>query len=209
MAVVYILLGLVGLILLILLTPLYARVSYDGKLRVKLWVWGIPVTLLPSGESPSDKIPKKRSRKGEKSSKKEELAAQFRQDGVEATLRFLGEAARIAMGAVGRLLRCITVDKLLLEMRIAADDAADTAVRYGQVCGVLYPTLSALSGPVRVKKQSLRVEPNFLVEKSDVRLDVRLHVAVYRLAAAALWLLWRLIMLKTLDDSKEVVQHGK
>ena len=209
MAVVYILLGLVGLILLILLTPLYARVSYDGELRVKLWVWGIPVTLLPSGESPSDKIPKKRSRKEEKSSKKEELAAQFRQDGVEATLRFLGEAARIAMGAVGRLLRCITVDKLLLEMRIAADDAADTAVRYGQVCGVLYPTLSALSGPVRVKKQSLRVEPNFLVEKSDVRLDVRLHVAVYRLAAAALWLLWRLIMLKTLDDSKEGVQHGK
>ncbi len=211
MAVVYGLLGLLTILLLVLFVPVCGRVRYDGQLCVRLRVWGIPITLLPASpeEKEETKASRPKSKKKKASSKKEELVALFCEDGVEGTLRLLGRLAALAGRTVGRVLRAVTVDKLELELLIAAEDAADTAVRYGQVCGVLYPALAAISGLVRVKRQHLRVEPNFLVEKSDARLDVRLHIAVYRLVAAGLWLLWRLLFLKISEENKEVMHHGE
>ncbi len=207
------LLALAALILAALLVPVYARITYDGAWRVCLRVWGVPITLLPAPDKPPKAgKPKKKPRQADTPSKKEELLALFRQDGLEGTLRFLSEVAGLATKSTSRVLRAVTVDRLTLEMLIACGEAADTAVRYGQVCSVLYPALAAISGPVKVRRQHLRVEPNFLMDASDVRLDIRLHMAVYRLAGTGLWLLWRLLLLKNSDDTdnmKEDMEHGK
>jgi hypothetical protein len=109
------------------------------------------------------------------------------------------------------VLRSITVDKLALELIISDGDADTTAIRYGQVCGVLYPTLTAIAGVVKVRKRAVRAEPNFLMDKSTVRADVRLHVWVYRLLGAAIVLLVKFLLLKDTDliTEKEEANHGK
>lgn len=203
MAAVYGLLGLLLLLLLVILlllvVPVYGRIVYDGALRVRVRVLGIPVTLLPTKpkSAPAKKSPKKKKKPaGEKDQKSagsklrglgEELSRSFREDGVTATLDTLGRLARLAGQAAGGVLRACTVDRLRLELRISTGDAADTAVRYGQVCAALYPSLAVLSHAVRVRRRQVRVEPNFLQESSDARLDVRLHIAVWRV----LWALLR------------------
>ena len=131
-----ILVAVTALIAAALLVPVYARVRYDGTLTVRVRVWGIPITLLPSDEveeadKPTAPIQQKKPSKA--AALKRELARSFREDGVGATLHYLGELGMMASRAVGKLLRAVTVDGLRLEMRISAADAADTAVRYGQV----------------------------------------------------------------------------
>ncbi len=205
---VYILLGLLATVALVLLVPIYGRVVYDGEqLRVRVRVLGVPITLLPRPEKarPDTGDKPRRTGKGKKTtpSKWQELTQMFREDGPAATLHYLTELARLAGQAVGRLLRAVTVDKLQLELLVATSDPADTAVRYGQVCSVLYPALAAISGPVRMRRRHLRVEPNFLLEKSDVRLDVRLHAGVYRLLWAAIVVLVRFLLMS--DSDKEVM----
>ncbi len=207
---VYILLGLLGAVLLALLVPVYGRVVYDGEqLRVRVRVLGVPITLLPRPEKarPDTGDKPRRTGKGKKPapSKWQELTQMFREDGPAATLHYLSELARLAGQAVGRLLRAVTVDKLHLELLVATADPSDTAVRYGQVCGVLYPALAAISGPVRIRRRQVRVEPNFLLEKSDVRLDVRLHVGVYRLLWAAIVVLVRFLVITDSEENKEVM----
>ena len=216
----YILLGLAALLVLLLLAvlflPLYARIGYDGELMVKLWVLGVPVTLLPD-EPAEETKPKKQQKKpaAGKPSKaqqlKEELSAGFRRDGVQATLDYLGKLAAIAGKAAGRVLRAITVDKLQLELCVATGDPADTAVRYGQICAALYPALTAINGAVRIRHRRLRVEPNFLLEESGVYADVRLHVWTFRVVGAAMALLWRYMTLNDdiATDHKEVMTNGK
>jgi hypothetical protein len=199
--------------------PIYGRVRYAGELHVRIRVLGVPVTLLPTLDKPEKETVRqpKKTKKSKPSKTKElgeELSRSVREDGVSATLAYLGKLAEIAAQALGRVLHSFTVDRLKLDMLIAAGDADDTAVRYGQVCGVLYPTLAALSGPIKVRRRELRVEPNFLLEKSDARFDVRLHVWVYRLVGAAIVLLVRMLLLKDtmVDDpiiDKEVTNHGK
>ena len=210
MVFLYILLGLLALLGLVLVVPVYGRITYDDDLRAKVWVLGIPITLLPQEEKPADTSPKpaekkadtkKKKEREEKPSKWQELTAMFREDGPAATLHYLCELAKLAGQAVGRLLRAVTVDRLSLELLIATGDPADTAVRYGQVCAALYPALAGIESRVRVRRRHLRVEPNFLLEKSDLALDVRLHVRVWQALWAALVLLIRFLLVKETDET--------
>jgi hypothetical protein len=214
----YILLGLLGLIVLLLLlvlfVPVWARVTYDDELRVRVWVLGVPITLLPSEDKPEEEKPTSEKKSTKPSKTKEllgEISRSFKEDGVAATLHYLRKLAKLAGQAVGRVLHSITVDKLALELIVADGDADTTAIRYGQVCGVLYPAFTAIAGVIKVRKRDLRVEPNFLMEKSTVGADVRLHIWVYRLVATAIVLLVKFMLLKDIDliTDKEETNHGK
>jgi hypothetical protein len=218
----YILLGLLAfvllLVLLVLFVPVYGRVTYDGELRVRVRVLGVSIALLPSEDEPEEKKPTSEKKKPAKPSKTKELLGEvsrsFKEDGVAATLHYLGELAKLAGQAVGRVLHSITVDKLQLELIVADGDADTTAIRYGQVCGVLYPAFTAIAGVIKVRKRDLRVEPNFLLENTTVRADVRLHIRVYRVVGAAIVLLVKFMLLKQQEPNdlitdKEETNHGK
>ena len=215
MLALYILLGLLGLVVLLLLlvlfVPVWARIIYDGELRVKIWMLGVPITLLPSEDEPSEPSTGKKTTVAKPSKVKQlrdEVSRSFKEDGVAATLQYLTELAKLAGRSVGRALHCLTVDKLKLELLIADGDVDTTAIRYGQVCSVLYPAFTAIAGVIKVRRRDLRVEPNFLMEKSALGADVRLHIWVYRLVGVAIGFLLRFMLLKGNDiTDKEETNH--
>ena len=201
MWILFTLLGLLSLVTVLLSVPVYGRLSYDGELFAQVRVLGVPITLMsrpePEPKATSTKsAASKQKGKGKQPSKLKELAELLKQDDLSGTLHFIGEVAVLAGKTVGRLLRSITVNRLDLQMRIATDDVATTAQRYGQVCSVLYPALALIERWVRIRRRNLRVEPNFLVEESAVRFDIRLQVSLWRLLGAALALLWGFLMIK-------------
>ena len=201
MWILFTLLGLLSLVTVLLSVPVYGRLSYDGELFAQVRVLGVPITLMPRPEpepkaTSTKSSASKQKGKGKQSSKLKELAELLKQDDLSGTLHFVGEVAVLAGKTVGRLLRSITVNRLDLQMRIATDDVATTAQRYGQVCSVLYPALALIERWVRIRRRNLRVEPNFLVEESAVRFDIRLQVSLWRLLGAALALLWGFLMIK-------------
>ena len=215
MLALYILLGLLSLVILLLLlvlfVPVWARITYDGELRVKIRVLGIPITLLPSEDEPAQPKTAAKAKETKPSKAKQlrdEVSRSFKEDGVAATISYLTELAKLAGQSVGRALHSITVDKLTLELLIADGDADITAIRYGQVCSVLYPAFTAIAGAIKVRKRDLRIEPNFLMEKSTASADVRLHIWVYRLAGAAIGFLMRFMLLKGNDiTEREETNH--
>ncbi len=203
----YSLLGLAALLLLLLLVPVWVRLTYDGALRVRLWVLGVPVTVYPRERAAVPETDPTRRKAAKKPSKLQELADLLRQDDVEGTLHFLKEAARLAGRATKRVLKAVTVDRLWLQMRIATGEPDTTAQRYGQVCAVLYPTLEWIGHLVRIRRRDLRVEPNFLMESCALRVDIRLRVSVWRLLFAAVAFLCGFIILNEEikpQDHKEV-----
>lgn len=200
MWVLFSLLGLLSLVTVLISIPVYGRLTYDGELSAQVRVLGVPITLMPRPEpepkSASAQSSPKKKKKEKQPSKLKELAELLKQDDLSGTLHFVGEVAALAGKTVGRLLRSITVNQLDLQMRIATDDVATTAQRYGQVCGVLYPALALIERWVRIRRRNLRVEPNFLVEESAVRFDIRLQVSLWRLLGAAVALLWGFLVIK-------------
>lgn len=208
MALAYSLLGLCGLVLVVLLlllfVPVYATISYDGDWRIRLRVLGIPIELFPCPQA-QDKAATKAGQDKPDSKKKpskwQQIVTELRADGPAATLRYLSRLAALVGTAAGRTLRAVTVDKLHLEWIVATGEPADTAVRYGQVCTALYPPLAAIGRLMRIRRQEIRVEPNFLLQESDMRLDVRLHIAVYRLVAALIALAAGVLFMRETSES--------
>ena len=193
----YSLLGLLMLLLIVLSVPVFGRITYDGELTACVRVLGIPITLAPQ---PKEKGPR-RSRRvktepSQEPSKCQELISLLKQDSLAGTLGFLREVAALAAKTVGRVLRSVTVTRLDLQLIIATDDPAVTAQRYGQVCGVLYPALAGIESVVTVCHRNLRVEPNFLIERSAVCFNIRLRMSVWRLLGAGISLLWGFLMMK-------------
>lgn len=205
----YSLLGVLVLLIVVLSVPVSAHVAYDGKLLIQIRVLGIPITLTPRAEKKTKKISlsKKKKvktsatkKKKKNSSKLKELVELMKQDDLAGTLRFLRAVARLAAKTIGKLLRSITIKRFDLLVLVASNDAAVTAQRYGKVCGVLYPALASIDSVMRVCERDVRIEPNFLMEKSVVRFDLRLRLSVWRLLGAGISLLLGIMMIEEKSD---------
>lgn len=206
MTAVYILLGIAALFCLILFAPVTFNFYYRGQPRLTVRVWGIPLHLLPQKEKKQKKKkPKKREKEQEKktSSFLKSLSDSFREDGLGATLHWLGRLAELLKTAAGRMLRAVTVRHLHLELRVPGEDAAATAVHYGQVCAVAYPALTLLYAGMRIKDHTVRIGPDFAGEGGAVLIAVRGHVAVWRLLGAGIGFLCGFLRMYIKDKQKE------
>ncbi len=214
MPIVWVLLGLVALLLLILTVPTVVRCQYDRDLRLWVRVLGIPIPLLPPpGHKKEEKAPEpaKDKEKDKKRSLLRELWTYFRQDGAQATLELLQKVAAVTAKAAGRLLSAITVSRFRLSWLVAADTPDKTAVRYGEVCSIAFPALTAVKSRVRVKRQEVRIEPNFLIGKNEIAWEVSCRFVPIRILwiILVLWKDYQHIEEQMIDPKKEEQDNGK
>lgn len=216
----YSLLGLLGLLILLLILPVFVRVRYQDELTVCVRVLGIPVYRYSSSEEKPDKPEKLKKKKKAKDKPKKEkekhgffadLAKDLKNEGAAAVIRTVKAVVKLATGALKRVLKAVTVDRLQLQLFIASEDAAATAINTGRVCAVLYPALSALQCGMRMRHRAVMVTPDYLAEKGRVIADVRLHVIPIRALWAALWTVLKLgtVMDTMTKKTKEEHEDGK
>jgi hypothetical protein len=214
MLALYILGGLIALFCLLLSSPIFLQLRYEeGVLHLILKVWGTPFTLLPS--PPKEKIVKKDTVSDNKKQKNRllvELETTFKQDGVGAVVHWMGQLAGMLSRAIGRLLKAVTVKHLKLHMRVSGEDAAAVATNYGTVCGTFYPAYGALCAVVKVKKQDICIDPDFLEQGSGVLLDMICRICLWRVLGAAIAFFWDLIRLYFSTDTvktERTIQNGR
>lgn len=219
-----ILTGVVGLLLLLFFFPVFIRLRLSPRegFSVTVRILGIPFHWIPSAkeeekkeEKPATPVDKKKKAqekpKKKKPSKvqelKEELKTNFEQDGVGATLSYLGEAVKLVTDGVKDVLHTLTVDRFDLHLLMCGEDASDTALLHGKVCGVLYPSLAVLMEAMTVRRHDVTVQPDYLGERSSVQGEMRLHFCPICLAIAVLTALIKLKFIT--DTSKEANHNGK
>ena len=212
----YVLLSLLGLLLLFLILPVYARVRYREELTVTVRVFGIPVYRYCSAKASKGKSKKRADKPAEKTQKKKntflsDLSARLKSDGVRAVVDEIGALARLADGAFRRVARTVAVDRLQLQLVIASEDAAATAQDTGKVCAVLYPSLTTIQAVIRIRRRAVTVLPDYLGEKSRAEADVLVHALPVRLLGTALWALLSYGALQSHKSAKmkEELENGQ
>lgn len=205
MLVLYIIGGLIALVCLILGSPVSVRFYYQEAPSLVVKVWGQPFTVLPRPEkTESDKKTGSASQADKPRNRLlTELETTFREDGVGAVLHWVKVLAGMLGRAVGRLLKAITVRNLKLHMRIPGDEAADIATNYGKVCSVFFPLYGTLCTVIKVKKQDVCIDPDFLQQGGGVLVDVDCRVSLWRVAGALLAILWEFLCLYITSDTKK------
>lgn len=189
MIALWIILGLLALILVLLLLPAGIAVSYhNGTLTAEgRWLF-LHFTLWPLPEK--DKAEKEQKPEG-----KSEAAPKKKKTGekrpfmdwlqlINDLLPLLGEALQKTLGA-------ITLKRCQITMVIAAEEADQTAIRYGRTNALLYTIYAFLSRHIRVKEFKAELRQDYLSgpEGESAEADLLVLVCPMILAGAGFRLL--------------------
>lgn len=203
--VLYLFLGLLGLLLVLLIVPVYVNVTFHDELRFCVRVFGIPVFRYTAEDTSPSKATPPVKKTADKPSRVEEAAKRLKADSVGAVLDLVKRLTKLAAGAARRILAAVTVDKLRLQLIITGADAAAAAENTGNVCAALYPAVTALQQTVlRIKRREITVIPDFLGERARTDADMTVHAVPLRVAAVAAWLFFKYSRIH-----KEVFANGK
>lgn len=159
----WIILSIVFSIFVVLVLPIRLDVSYDGdKWEAKIKILFFSIDLLNS-----------RFSKNSKTKNNDEKKSKFKN--FENVYKFFASFKSL-INAAKRMfvlaIKKITVEDLLLEISVGADDAAKTSVVYGNICSAVYPVTAWLMKIKEPKSYKIFVSPNFLSDKIDFRMSL-------------------------------------
>ena len=77
-----------------------------------------------------------------------------------------------------RQFKHIAVRRLCLDIKVASEDAATTAIEYGAVCSAVYPALSFIDSIANVKMKSINVAADFNSDKPDFGFSVIIRARI-------------------------------
>lgn len=185
----YILLAIAAFFALILTTPIKLYIKFADSFFCTLRIRFVKIQLYPA--KPKKKKPKKKSeKKPEKKSEEKEKKNIFTQKGFSGLVDILKQTASLAKGVLKDFFKHIIIKDFSLSVRIAGDDAADTAIEYGKYCSVIYPLVSTVVTATKCKGYGVDIVPDF---------DEKAETKVYFSAEVKIRLFWLLLI---------VLRHG-
>ena len=160
-------LGIILFITLLLALPVHAVIEWNEKLTVKARYLFLKFDIIPGKEK--EKKPKtEKAQKTEKPKEEKPKKPKKKHMPEEIVDGFVGAVHRYGPGAK-QILRNIRVHELDGYWKIAAEDAAACAIRYGRICALLNTAFGFLRNLTKIEKAKLRVYPDFTAEKEEIR----------------------------------------
>lgn len=171
-----ILVVVVCFLLFLLLLPLTVDLFFEDKLVLKIKYSGITIfdSQKKSDLKKSEKSKKKHNIKSETNKSKEEnfFKKIYNQKGMLGAVRCFSEIIILFLKKIRWILRYFRFRKFKLDLCIATQDAADTAINYGMVCGAIYPLILFLDTNTDFKAKEINIYANFDKEDSKFQLSM-------------------------------------
>ena len=181
-----------GVILLIGLIPLGAKVSYDAAGILAVLIAGpVRLRLYPrkqkadTGAQPPREENTGSAADTQKSEKKKKASSGPRQESKGGSLADFLPLVDVALDLLGDLRRKLRVNVLQLHLTMAGDDPCDLAVNYGRLQAVAAGLLAQLDRLFVIRKQDVRIDCDFMADETKVTARLELTITVGRLLSLA------------------------
>lgn len=178
----YILLAISALIFLVLALRVNINIRYENELTVYLRVLFVRIKLFPQNDKgfSAKKYDKKLKKNQDKPSVKlkEKSEADKEKAELSETICIITDTVKVFFKAFSKHLH---VKLAKIHIIVATPDAAKTAILYGAVSGAaacLLDLLDEITNLDKVKNSSIVIEPDFVAQKSDVRINITLYMSI-------------------------------
>lgn len=182
----YILLGIALFVVLVMFIPITLRASYKEKFWCAVYIGFVKLQLVPAKpKKEKKKKVKKQTPKTEQPKKAtEKKPSLIKKYGIEWLLNLIKRVAELAVSALQDFFSHILIKKFSLSISVAGDNAADTAIKYGKYCAVVYPAVGTIVRVVKCKGYGVDINPNFSEKaETEINFDFVARVFVFRLVA--------------------------
>ena len=103
---------------------------------------------------------------------------------LKRTVEFLFSSKVGLWGRVSYLIKKVIVKKFRLNIIVASDDAAQTALLYGGVCSVLYPVVGFLETVMDFKEDNMKIVCDYESAQPDLDFYAEIKIRVIHLLIA-------------------------
>lgn len=202
MIALYIILGIVLLITLLCFVKLEFFATYSSVLTLRLRVLFFTFTLVPVKKKKKAKAGKKpEKKKQDKKDKKEKKPSYLKKlsdkKGISGLVSIFLELSKLVGTTLKGLAEHTVVRKLDIDITIVGEDAADTALKYGKLCGLIYSAVAVVCGVTKCESYTLNVTPDFDDEASSkVSCDSRFYIRAFYVLKYALIALYKLLVIR-------------
>lgn len=100
----------------------------------------------------------------------------YNSQGVDGLISIAKKTVNYIGTFVGRMMRTLVIDEFYVDVKCAKNDAAETAIYYGEVCSILFPLLGSLVSKLKVRKYDINVYPDYLARHSSASFAVNIHL---------------------------------
>ena len=206
-----IVLGIILLIITALLfLPVNINICFKEDFIVKIKFFGIKIF-----DSDSEKKEKKRAKKQkaeEKAPQKEaknkakKVFSKLKEKhgfslAVKEILAFLGKC----FSHIKVFLRHIKIERIYLDIIVATDNAAKTAIEYGVVCSAVYPALALIDTLPNIGFKEINVKSDFNSGdgKLDFSFDIRLQIFFALISAFKVYREYKNFIIRIEDNERK------
>lgn len=184
----YILLGIALFVALVMFIPITLRASYKEDFWCAVYIGFVKLQLVPAKpKKEKKKKVKKQTPKTEQPKKAtEKKPSLIKKYGIEWLLNLIKKVAELAVSALQDFFSHIMIKKFSLSISVAGDDAADTAIKYGKYCAVVYPAVGTIVRVVKSKGYGVDINPNFSEKaETEINFDFAARIFAFRLIGLA------------------------
>lgn len=169
----YLILIIFALLVFILFMPIDFCINYDKKWNIKIKILGLKFKI------PSFKSKNKKSKSDGSGFKN--AFQNLKSRGWIGSIKYISSVILLMGKTVKIFLRKIKVKHLSLRVSVSGEDAFETAIKYGQASGVIYPACNYLKELMNIKELNLLVEPDFKSFQSKVFFKTRFRTNIFNL----------------------------
>lgn len=189
MTALYVFLSVLLLLVLIFSVSITVYVSIKDEIKIEVGALGIRYRAFLSEEKPKKKKEKEKPEKepqkeAEQAIKEKKPNEKSFSETVDFVLKLFKSVFPNAVGMLKRL-RFLNIR---IYMSVACDDAADTAIRYGEANAMIMSVLAALSSNFKTTVKACKIRPDFVRETSlyDISFKCKLRLCHVLFAACGM-----------------------
>ena len=178
----------VGLVILAVAALLPAKIKVRIGYIDEEFILSFKLLFFVFTVSPENKKKKKKKAKKKEKEKKERPAKKEKDNFFRSHTSDFGVFDYIELIGIviEKFVAKIYFDKLEAEIRVAGDDAAQTALNFGRLNAAIYPIAGLINGHKRIKKLHIGITPDFTTTKSVYNAEAIAYIRIFDVLAAVI-----------------------
>lgn len=200
MIALYIILAVLLLLTLLMFVKLWVYFEYTDTAKLVLKVLFLKITLVPHTDKPKKKKRKKPEKKEtakKKGKKPSALKKLTDKKGMSGLLEMLTDMSKLVSTTLKGLFSNVNITKFDVDVTIVGEDASDTALKYGKICGVFYSAVSIICSVTKCKGYNLNLTPDFDDEaQTKINCDIVAYIRVFYVVKYALKALLKILVIR-------------
>ena len=168
--------AVVVFIAILLFLPVKIDLNYDQNFALKIRYFGITVFNNQNNRKPKNNKKKSKKQTVEKKNKAKKkkdnfIVSTYKQKGLLGSIDYFGKILALVLKKLWWLLKRFKFRKFKLNLTVATNDAANTAIKYGRICAACYPTISLLETFADFKAKEINIDADFDKKESDFKIS--------------------------------------